>query len=168
MVISSTWEGFRGTISPLCDIVLSYRFWVLECTQQHSPATVQSVPSMACSVGNTKSILLHRFSYPVQLSIPDTQLQVYGTTASPDLPFLTQNSFAIFPQDPPLTWHLLTNQLHIPGKKGKFRRRRSPGHVGSTQKTAIHRHSGTVGSSCPRDNSYWRGNFTAATVVKRK
>ena len=47
------------------------------------------------------SVSLHHFSFVFKLSIPNTQLQVYGPRTSPDLPFLAQNNFAILPQGSP-------------------------------------------------------------------
>lgn len=95
-------EMFQGTISLFCKVFFcptdSGTYVWTECKQLRSPATIQSLlyrveGSIWRSVTPNQLFL--------KLSILNTQMGVCGTTTSPDPPFLAQNNFAIFPQEPP-------------------------------------------------------------------
>lgn len=169
MVITYTWERLRETISLLHELV--------SCPTDSGSRNVIS------NVQQPQSNLLLLW-YPPPLTLSQ-YYSIISAILSSSL-FLTLHckfmapqwvqtfyfwlrKTAIFCQEhppPPPSRHLLNNQLHTPGEKRKFQRPRSPGNLGSTQKTAVRRHSGASGSSGPHNNYYWRGGFTAATVVK--
>lgn len=180
MIINYIWVTLWGTISLLPEIVSylpgsgSYNM----SNDLHQPwctLFLFVVRNRKAEAGSTRTMSFNHCDYPLTFSLPDTRLKFMASQQSSSL-ISSHSEYCLSPPSgASLTCHPVNKPTtHNPGQEGNSRDLQTTRHpalfhqLGSTQKIATSRHSGTSGSSNPCNNCPWKGDFIAATVVKCK